>query len=107
MDNRSLLQKLATPDLSRTAAALERYDAERGRIKRLWDNVETDQDVAFVTAEEERFARAVGEAFGLDTADRNNPRTCADLVRPGPKVPVPGAELSFVRRMVEIWREGR
>jgi hypothetical protein len=51
-------------------------------------------------------ARAVGEAFGQDTAEYNDPEVCAALVRPGPATPPPGQTLSFVRRMVARWQEG-
>jgi hypothetical protein len=44
------------------------------------------------------------EAFAKDTAEFNDPETCM-LLRPGPKVPAPGAELSFMRQMVKLWNE--
>ena len=71
------------PDLSRTEAAIAAYDCDPS----------------------DELAAAVGAAYGEDTQDRNNPATCAALIRPGPKVPTPGSELSFVRRMVKLWRE--
>lgn len=71
-------------DLTRTAAALEAYDQNPS----------------------EQLAREVGVAYGLDTADRNDPATCADFIRPGPAVPKPGYEPSFVREMVRKWKAG-
>jgi len=74
------------PDLSRTAAALDAYDADP-----------TEEN-----------ARAVGAAFGLDTADRSDPDVCAALVRPGPRHPLGGdADLPFVRRMVRRWTKAQ
>lgn len=85
------------PDLSRTAEALERYDH---LVVALEDDSSQKGNGLVMDA-----AREVGEAFGQDTRDRNDPQVCADLIRPGPRVPAPGAELSFVRRMVQKWRE--
>lgn len=76
------------PDLTRTAAALAAFDAAHG-----------PHDSGYGTD----LAKAVGEAFALDTADRNDPST-AKMVRPGPRVPRGGdADLSFVRRLVRKW----
>ncbi len=100
------VQKL--PDLSRTARALARYDA-------LEDELDTDAGADLALENPARHSnqlerldalgRAVGVAFGEDTKDRNDPETCAGVVRPGPAVPRPGCELSFVRRMGAQWRE--
>lgn len=73
------------PDLTRTAAALEAYDADPG-------------DAA---------GRAVGVAYGLDTAAFNNPDVCAELIRPGKQLAAGHQDEPFVRRMVRMWREGR
>lgn len=78
------------PNLARTEAALAAYDAHWG------DDYDPYQ--------EDRLAVAVGTAFGLDTADRNDPKTCKTCVRPGPRTPQPGWPLSFVRRMVRSWK---
>lgn len=85
------------PDMSRTAKALEHYDHLNVALK---DDTTQKGNQLVMDA-----ARDVGVAFGEDTKDRNDPQVCADLIRPGPKVPGPGAELSFVRRMVKLWRE--
>jgi len=77
------------PDLSRTAAAIEAFD-ESGKH---WMG-----ECAEI--------RAVGEAFAADTADRNS-ADVAPLIRPGPRVPNPGAEPSFVRRCVARWVASR
>ena len=91
------------PDLSRTEAALAEYDAAGPRIAEMFATATTNAEVEAAAAEEERLGAAVGEAFGLDTADRNNLETCKRCVRPGPAVPAPGAGVSFVRRMVAKW----
>lgn len=80
------------PNLTRTVAALAAFDAahEPG------DPGDPDGPLA----------RAVGEAYGLDTIDRNNPKTCIDCVRPGAREPIGGdANLSFVRKMVRSFHE--
>jgi hypothetical protein len=95
-------------DLSRTEAAIERHDALEAEL-----DSDAGADLAIenpgrASNQLERLdflAREVGRAFGLDTADRNDPTTCEALVRPGPAVPRPGYELSFVRRMVKQWKE--
>lgn len=48
--------------------------------------------------------RTVAAAFAAETSAFNDPATCM-LLRPGPAIPAPGGELSFIRRMVNIWRE--
>lgn len=77
------------PDLSRTRAALVAFDEYHAR------EVPMDTNAAAVAYFDEldRLAEAVGEAFGLDTADRNDPATCRQCVRPGP----------FVRNAVAEW----
>lgn len=88
------------PDLSRTKAAIEAYDA----FDATFDEMKRNNDAVMAWfARLEELGKAVGIAFGLDTADRNNPDTCKQCIRPGHKVPGPGEELSFVRRMVAQW----
>lgn len=92
------------PDLSRTAAAIEAFDKHSAeftvdRILRL-TNREADQQLAKL----EELAEAVGIAYGLDTADRNDPKTCAQCIRPGEAVPANGEPVSFVRRMLADWK---
>jgi hypothetical protein len=83
--------QLLFPNLTRTAAALEAFDAAHD-----------PQDPGF----DSELAKAVGVAFGLDTSDRNNPEDCAALVRPGSREPRGGdVDLSFVRRMVRAFNE--
>ncbi len=84
--NQQLRPAPEPPDLSRTVAAINAYDEHWGDE---YDPAQADD-----------LAQAVGVAFGLDTADRNNRSDCARLVRPGPRTPQPGADPSFVRRMV-------
>ena len=79
------------PVLARTEKALRAYDAKWG------DNFDPTQDG--------ELAVAVGEAFGLDTADRNNTADCKALVRPGSRFPRPGFPEPFVRNLVRVWVE--
>lgn len=94
------------PDLQMTAYALAGYDA-------FMDNwgaallIANSQELGAMDAKREQLEKTVGICFGLDTADRNSPQTCAECIRPGPKVPPSGQELSFVRRMVRIWEQSR
>lgn len=90
------------PDLSRTAAAIEAYDAYDAAFQP--ERMTNDAALAGF-AKLDALAEAVGLAFGLDTADRNSVETCRQCIRPGHKVPGPGCERSFVRRMVALWRE--
>jgi hypothetical protein len=91
---------MSRPDLSRTKAAIEAYDAFDAQF----DRMERNQDAVVAWfAELERLGEAVGIAFGLDTADRNSLETCRGCIRPGHRIPGPGEELSFVRRMVAQW----
>lgn len=84
---------LPFPNLTRTAAALAAFDAAHG-----------PHDPGF----DSPLAEAVGVAYGIDTADRNNSDDCAALIRPGPREPLGGdADLSFVRRMVRAFKEER
>ena len=87
-------------NLARTAAAIDAYDV-------YVEGPEYQADPAGkAIRKSEELARAVGEAFGHDTADRNNFENCAELVRPGSRVPPGGdADLSFVRRAVATWKE--
>lgn len=81
------MMPLPHADLTRTAKALEAYDALNEYAP---DSPE---------------AEAVGVAFGLDTADRNNFEVCKTLIRPGAKNPAHPDDLSFVRRMVQDFKE--
>lgn len=96
-------------DLSRTAAALAAFDEFDSKFHERVLATRSHAELSKLDAENERLAREVGVAFGLDT-DRaiggpNDPQVCADLIRPGPAKPPPGCELSFVRRMVRLWRD--
>lgn len=93
------------PDLSRTAVALEAHDRALEALRSAADQSIGIHRLRALDAEVDRLAAVVGAAYGLDTADRNDPQTCADHIRPGPPTPPPGATLSFVRRMVTQWRE--
>ena len=90
------------PNLSRTIAALKRYDAEIAELEEEMREAETMIQIDIAAAKAMNLERDVGVAYGLDTADRNNPLTCASTVRPGPAIPGVGQELSFVRRMVQL-----
>lgn len=92
-------------DLSRTAEALRTYDQfDEDVISKIsWD---TPYSVAEKWQEHlEHLGENVGYMFGLETSDRNNVDDCRRLIRPGPKNPPKGSELSFVRRMVAKWEE--
>lgn len=97
-----MVEKL--PDLSRTLAALKTYDKRLPQLMRVLDKAQTDAELRTMMIEIEKLEESVGAAYGLDTADRNSPETCRGVVRPGPAVPPPGQELSFVRRMVAQWQ---
>jgi len=53
----------------------------------------------------EKMGEMVALAFYIDTIDRNNIKTCLETIRPGPKMPAPGAELSFLRRQLLLSQE--
>ena len=83
----------------RTKEALRIFDEQDPVLtQKIMDG--NNKETMKVFAELERLAENVGIAFGEDTKDINNPETCRQCIRPGHKVPVPGQELSFVRRMV-------
>lgn len=92
-------------NLSRTRDAIVAYDEADTRLNT--DHILSLSLVACHIAMQElgSLAEAVGAAYGEDTADRNDPATCRQLVRPGRLVPGPGFEESFVRRMVREWQE--
>lgn len=84
--------------MERTRAAIAAYDEFDAAL----DFEGMDQKAVLAGfAKLDALGEAVGVAFGLDTADVNSMDTCKCYVRPGPKVPAVGAELSFVRRAVE------
>jgi len=92
------------PDLSRTARAVERRDRLLPILHEKMGGDVSNAAALRILAEIGAVEREVGVAYGEDTKDRNDPRACAEL-RAGPPVPPPGCELSFVRRMVGLWRE--
>jgi len=67
--------------LARTATALAAYDAYDASEP--WRACQTNGDVYAMEARFARLAKAVGHAFGLDTADRNAMDTCEGCVLPG------------------------
>lgn len=90
-------------DLTRTAAALAEYDRREDALLEAMREARTNAEVLEAESDLEALGLAVGVAFGEDTREFNNPVTCAKCVRPGPRVPAIGQELSFVRRMVAKW----
>lgn len=92
------------PDLTRTAAAILAYDKFDEELN--FSNMNNDEALA-AFAELDRLGEAVGEAFGLDTADRNSVETCKQSIRPGHKAPAAGFPESFVRKTVRKWKEGQ
>lgn len=91
------------PNLDRTEKALAEYDEVDATYAEVGAVVPVEDADALLDKLAE-LGRKVGEAYALDTADRN-PASVADLIRPGPAVPSPGCELSFVRRMVKCWQD--
>ena len=100
----SRLRAEGLPDLGRTSAAIAAYDIVDAGVAEVFDELTPELAVEALALLDEA-GEAVGRAFGEDTRDRNSPETCAGVVRPGPAVPPPGGKLSFVRRMVNQWRE--
>jgi hypothetical protein len=78
-------------NLKRTAEALAAWDTFQAT--QWWHTAQTDGDVWKAVAIEARLGKAVGHAFGLDTADRNALDTCEACVRPGP----------WLRKLVTEW----
>lgn len=64
---------------ARTRAALQAFDHYTEHV---WEQ-STCRNFEANDAERNRLARAVGRAFGEDTADVNSPDTCESCVRPG------------------------
>ena len=86
--------------LPKTKEALRIYDEQHDALVQKMMDAKTSQGTMDAFAEIEALEEAVGVAFGEDTQDINSIETCRQCVRPGPKVPGPGCELSFVRRCV-------
>lgn len=91
--------------LARTLSAVEAYDAHDELVAKvlLFPEDYSDSAADQIMRKRDELGAIVGTAYGLDTADRNDPATCARCVRPGPRMPQPGAELSFVRRMLALY----
>jgi hypothetical protein len=92
-------------DLTRTAAALDAYDAFDVDFGKLMSAATTKEEVFALVHREHELGEAVGEAFGLDTMDRNSVSNCKQCVRPGPKHPLLGFGESWVRKVVREWRK--
>ena len=97
--------------LTRTKAALEKYDRERARLEaeleEAWDDVGPNGvgRIMGLIDRIDALGEPVGIAFGHDTAGINSMDTCRACVRPGPAIPRPGHGESFVRRCVRMWEE--
>jgi len=89
-------------DLSRTKAAIEAYDRLDEEFHTLYGTFPSQGVMLALLDRLDEAGKAVAAAFELDTADRNGLGSCAS-VRPGPKMPRPGAQLSFVRQAVQRW----
>lgn len=96
-----------TRNFSRTAEAIAVFDAHDATFDKFLASPEgqTNKGVKTWFAKSEELAEAVGIAYGHDTADVNSMDHCRSTVRPGPRVPQPGAELSHVRKAVANWKE--
>lgn len=69
--------------LARTAAAIKAYDEQSKKFDTLFDAPKLrNEDVEKEWLALEEKAKAVGHAFGLDTAHTNNMETCERCVRP-------------------------
>jgi len=68
--------------LPRTAAALARYDAQLPELTAVLEAAITGGSIYGVMNLINQLGAEVGEAFGEDTADRNDPAACRALVRP-------------------------
>lgn len=86
-------------DLSRTEIALRKYDRISARLSRDAGSLPRKQFNELWSAYQ-RACTKLGEAFGLDTADRNKMSDCLTLVKPDHSK---GAE--FIRSVVQRWRE--
>ena len=98
--------KKAIPPLPKTEAAIAAYDEHDAicTVDHILDL--PPKAVGKLFDELDRLGHEVGIAFGEETKDRNDPATCAAVIRPGPKTPPLGeTDVSFVRRMVRLWRE--
>ena len=86
------------PDMRRTWKALQAYDKHEAThpftVNAGPCNWTSDQWLEWF-AKSDQLGEAVGVAFGLDTADRNNQEDCRRLIRPG----------KFVRGCVLAWLE--
>ncbi len=79
-------------DLTRTRAALAALDL----FGLAMDQAVTIAECRVAVASYDAARLAVGEAFALDTADRNDPKTAREFVAHG------GAGLEFVRRLCDV-----
>ena len=94
-------------DFSRTQEALRIYDEQEPILFNKVMATRIPGESGRLMDEIDKLAEAVGIAFGEDTKDINNPETCRQCIRPGPAVPPPGAELSFVRKTIKKFAEGK
>lgn len=92
-------------DFTHTEKAIEKYDRETTRLDAKLNKASTQAEQDEILRQIEELEESVGIAFGEDTKAFNNPETCRKLIRAGPKVPPPGSELSFARRMVQKFKE--
>lgn len=99
------------PDLSRTEAAIKKLDVLWSQFFAALEKpgLESGSEMVRLSAALDAADAEVGATYGQDTADRNDPQTCARCVRAGQPVrPLNDAAFSaetFVRRMVRQWRE--
>jgi len=90
--------------LERTEKAMELYDIANDKLLEMIDTGDTETIERELKIVEE-YGRLVGLAYGCDTAAINNIDDCEKLVRPGVKYPVNPDDLSFVRKMLKLWKE--
>lgn len=73
-----------------TRAALAVYDAGAAERSGMWDQVQTNEDVAVIEREENKALRLVQDAFFKDTKHINSREHCRR------------ADLAFMRRMAAL-----
>lgn len=73
-----------------TKAAIKEYDLDTPRLRKLWDSVESNEDVYAAEKEEESALRKVRLAFFEDTKEINSWGSCSRV------------DIDFMRRMSKL-----
>jgi len=91
--------------LGETKKALDLYDWAWDKFCKIDFNNLSREDSIHELNVLEVLKQNVGLTFGLETSDRNDAIDCYKYVKPGPKIPEPGEELSMVKKLVNEWEE--